>query len=169
MGSSTFEIKGGDKLAGALKKIADQIDSGAGGVKVGFLEDATYPTDADVDSVGLSVAQVAFWNEFGTVDAEGGTRIPPRPFFRGAINEHADEWGGNLAAALKASDMDTERSFNILGTIIKDQIVQSIVDLDTPGLAESTITRKGFDTPLIDTGVMQRSVDYVVLTGDDGS
>jgi hypothetical protein len=49
-----------------------------------------------------------------------------------------------------------------MGTVIKDQIVQSIVSTNSPPNAPSTVRRKGFDKPLIDTGVMQRSVDFVV-------
>ncbi len=154
MATKTLELKGGDKLARVLGELAARIGRGDAGVKVGFLENATYP--AGDDRAGLPVAQVAFWNEFGT------SRTPPRPFFRSAIEQHQGEWGDDLANALKLTKLDTRAAFGIVGTIIKDQIVQSIVDTNSPPLAESTVRRKGFDKPLVDTGVMQRSVDFVV-------
>lgn len=157
MVAKTLEVKGGDKLASALRQITAKLGNGNVGVKVGFLEGATYP--GDDENAGLPVAQVAFWNEFGT------SRAPARPFFRGAIAQHQGEWGGQLADSLKASNMDGKRALALMGTIIKDQVVQSIVDTNSPPNAPSTVRRKGFDKPLIDTGVMQRSVDFVVESG----
>lgn len=161
MATKTLDVKGGNKLAAALREIAARLGSGDAGVKVGFLEGATYPAthspnSATPDIAGLPVAQVAFWNEFGTV------RAPPRPFFRSAIAQHQGEWGGQLAHALRSTGMDARRALTIMGEVIKDEIVTSIVNTNAPPLAESTVRRKGFDKPLIDTGVMQRSVDYVV-------
>lgn len=154
MVAKVLEVKGGDKLASALREVTARLGNNDARVKVGFLEGATYPGEGE--NAGLPVATVAFWNEFGTVKA------PPRPFFRGAIALHSPEWGGQLGDALKASDMDGRAALGLMGTIIKDQVVQSIVDTNSPPLAPSTIARKGFDKPLIDTGVMQRSVDFVV-------
>lgn len=154
MASNAVEIKGGDKLAKVLREIAARLGGAGAAVKVGFLEGATYPGSAD--NPGLTVAQVAFWNNFGTIKA------PARPFFSNAIAEKSPEWGGDLGKALKASNYDAKTAMNIMGEVIKGQIVQSIVDTNSPPLAPSTAKRKGFDKPLIDTGVMQRAVDYAV-------
>lgn len=156
MASKVLDFKGGDKLAAKLREISTRLGTSGAAVKVGFLEGATYP--AGSSTPGLPVAQVAFWNEFGT------RRAPPRPFFRGAIAKHSSEWGADLAAYLKTTKLDGRAALGLLGTTIKDQIVTSIVDTTAPALAESTVKRKGFDKPLIDTGVMQRSVDFVVET-----
>lgn len=143
-------------MAAVLREIGTRLGPG-GAIKVGFLEGATYPATADdPDKAGLPVATVAFWNEFGTVKA------PARPFFRDYIKKHSGEWPDQMAAALKASNYDTRQAFEIMGTIVKDGIVKSIVDTNSPPLSPITIARKGFAKPLIDTGVMQRSVDYVV-------
>lgn len=157
MASKVLEVKGGDKLGPKLREIVARLGGGGApaGVKVGFLEGATYPgTD---ENAGLPVATVAFWNEFGTVKA------PARPFFRNAIAKHSGEWGAQLAAALKASNFSAKTAMGVMGEVIKGQVVQSITDTNTPPLAPSTVKRKGFDKPLIDTGVMQRAVDYVVV------
>src|SRR5262245_46224838 len=97
-------------------------------VKVGFLEGATYPGDGE--HAGLPVATVAFWNEFGT------SRAPARPFFRNAIAQHQGEWGQNLADFLKTTGY-SRQSLALMGTLIKDQVVQSIVDTNSPPLAPS--------------------------------
>lgn len=143
-------------MAAMLQEIAARLGPG-GAIKVGFLNGATYPATADdPDKAGLPVATVAFWNEFGTVKA------PARPFFRNAIEKNSGDWAEQLGVALKASNYDTQQAFEIMGTLVKDQIVKSIVDTNSPALSPVTIARKGFAKPLIDTGVMQRSVDYVV-------
>lgn len=126
-------------------------------VRVGFLEKATYPAGSG-KSGGQHVAQVAFWNEFGT------SRSPARPFFRQTIRANQDEWGDALASNLKAANYDSETALDALGIIVKDQITDTI--RRWPGdNAPRTIARKGFDHGLVDKGVMQRSTDYEVLRG----
>jgi hypothetical protein len=145
---ATVTLSGGEKLKAKLAELAGKV--GRGGVlHVGFLANATYPD-------GLQVAQVAFWNEFGTVNQV------PRPFFRRMIRACSGRWGAELGAVLKATGFDVKRSLAQMGTRIKDQLVESINELTSPPLKASTIRRKGFDKPLIDTAVMVRSSDFVV-------
>lgn len=67
-------------------------------IKAGLLSDATYPD-------GKSVAQVAFDNEYGNKE------VPPRPFFRNAVNENKEGWKESLMEALKQGfDVDTALS-----------------------------------------------------------
>lgn len=160
MVAASVTISGGSGVAKVLATIGGKLGSGRV-VKVGFLEGATYPARrqrkaAKAAAPVLSVAQVAFWNEFGT------SRAPARPFFRNMIAAKSPEWGKDLAKAIKAQDYDPARALALMGERIKDQLQKSIVDFATPANAPSTIARKGFDKPLIDTGVMQRAVDYVV-------
>lgn len=143
-----MEISGGDKIEAALLAIADRMASGS--VEVGFLEGATYPDD------GMPVAQVAFWNEFGT------SRSPARPFFRTTIEEKSGEWAKTLAGAAAHYDYDSEKVFNLMGERIKEDIQTSINGWTSPRNAESTIEQKGFDAPLRDTMHMHDSVDYKV-------
>lgn len=141
-------IKGGDRLKAALRDLASRLDKPAT-LRVGFLEGATYPD-------GTSVPMVAAFNEFGTAKA------PPRPFFRNMVAEKSGDWPKAIAALLEANNMDAARALALTGEAIKGQLQQSIRDLDSPPLAQSTIDRKGFDKPLIDTGVMINSVDFEV-------
>lgn len=157
MATKTLDIQGGKKLTDYLNALSAKMR--AGSVNVGFLSGIRYPADATKPSeTPPYVAQVAFYNEFGTKHS------PPRPFFRSMIAAKSPEWGPATAQAAKASDYDTAKTLELVGTGIKDQLVTSIVNFTSPPLAQSTIDRKGFDKPLIDTGVMQRSVDFEVKT-----
>lgn len=148
-------LKGGDRARVMLARIGTALGKGAT-VKVGFLAGATYPD-------GLSVAQVAFWNEFGT------SRAPPRPFFRGMIADKSPTWGKALALNLKDTNYNGEQTMGRMGQGIKDQLVQSIVEFSTPPNAPYTIAKKGFDKPLVDTGVMQRTPDFEVESGTEST
>lgn len=173
---------GGDKLLTKLREISNSVEQG-GTVNVGFLEGATYPN-------GTSVPMVAAIQEFGAPRAG----IPPRPFFRNMIAAHSDEWGDQLAAALKSFDYDVAKALDFMGQDIQGELRQSIIDTNAPPLSEITLMLRqmraenpnlvvtgrtvgeaaariaagehpsGVSTkPLVDTGVLLRSVDYEVV------
>lgn len=139
-------LSGGSDLKKALDEIAGRM---SGSVSVGFLAGATYPE-------GTSVAQVAFWNEFGT------TNTPSRPFFRTMISRESPGWGVLLSGAAKYYEYDGNIVLSFMGTKIAEQLQQSIVEWRDPPNAESTIRAKGFNKPLIHTSHMQNSVDFEV-------
>lgn len=143
-------ISGGDKLAAELAKLASQV-SKAATVRVGFLENATYPG-------GKSVAMIAAIQEFGS-PSRG---IPPRPFFRSMVAAKSAQWPAAIGALLVANGYDASKALKLTGEAIKGQLAQSIRDTNAPPLAASTIKRKGHSKPLIDTGVMFQSIDYEV-------
>jgi hypothetical protein len=143
-------VIGGTKLAAALQHIATNATK-ASKVDVGFLAGATYPD-------GTSVPMVAALNEFGRPDKGQ----PPRPFFRGMIADKSGEWPGAVSNLLKANDFDAAKTLDQAGGAIAGQLRQSIVNLTSPPLAQSTVDRKGFDKPLIDTGHMSNSIDHRV-------
>lgn len=140
-------MKGGGKLNGVLADIGKKMH---GSVSVGFLAGATYPES------GIPVAQVAFWNEYGT------TNTPSRPFFRTMIARESPGWGLLIARAAKHYEYNAATVLQFMGTKIAEELQQSIRGWDTPGNAPSTIAEKGFDNPLLRTGHMQNSVDFEV-------
>lgn len=132
-------------------------------LEVGFFSTAKYST-------GEYVAQVAFWNEYGT------TLSPPRPFFRNAIKDKSKEWL-ELFRDTQFQTRDMFKSLSVVGTIAKDDIATSITDLTSPPNSEITINGgwirhangkafkvkgKGSSNPLIDTGFMRNSVSYEI-------
>ena len=139
-------LSGDDKLMAHLNEMVQKLDAGT--LSVGFMSGAKYPD-------GTPVAQVAFYNEFGTKD------IPTRPFFRKMIADESGTWGPKLAKLL-AKDFEGEKALNSLGMDISGALEESIVGWTTPANAPSTIAKKGFDKPLIDTGHMKSSITHKV-------
>ncbi len=103
----------------------------------------------------LSVAQVAFWNEFGT------TTSKPRPFFRNTITKHSGEWGERLGKYLKSSEFDAGLALAKLGLLVQTQIEASIREWPADN-APLTVHIKGFDHGLVDHSTMLNSVRYEV-------
>ena len=79
------------------------------------------------------------------------------------ISAKSPEWGPTLGRILKANNYNAELSLSLMGEYVKGQLQKSIRDLKTPVNAPSTVQKKGFDDPLIDTGHMINSVDYEVM------
>lgn len=142
-------MRGGDKFRQRLAELSAQATTAK--VRVGIIEQANYD-----GSDGESVAQVAFWNEYGTAN------IPPRPFFRNTIARHKDEWPKQAAALMEANGGDVRQTLELMGEGVKGQLVETIQDFREPPNAAATVKKKGFDKPLIDTGTLWRSIDYEV-------
>lgn len=178
-------VTGGGLIGRALNRIGNAI--GDPQVRVGFLENATYPD-------GKPVAMVAAIQEFGAPNAR--FPIPPRPFFRTMVRANRDQWPGQIAALLRANNMNGKIALGLMGEQIADELRQSIVSTNAPPLSPVTImlrsmrrrnpslkiTRrvvylaiaavkagkqpkaKTSTKPLVDTGVLLQSIDYEVTT-----
>jgi bacteriophage protein of unknown function (DUF646) len=146
-------MRGGSKFRSALR---NAVSKAAGGtVRVGILETQTYPAK---DGKGdVSVAQVAYWNEYGTAN------IPARPFFRNTIAEKQDEWADNAASILQHTDGDVGKALALIGEGVKGDIVETIQNFREPENAPSTVKKKGFNKPLIDTGDLWRAIQSEVV------
>ena len=130
-------------LAKALSKYKDMNAS----LRVGVLENATYPD-------GTPVAMVAFWNEYGTKTA------PVRSFFRSTVSNNKKNWVLSIQNLVKMHE--PEKAMGLMGEHIKDQIVQSIIGWSEPPNAPYTVKKKGFNNPLVQTGQLSRSISYEV-------
>lgn len=183
-------LHGGDKLQQYLDRLLARVSS-AQAVKVGFLEGATYPDGTSVPMVAsvqefggsmqipertqdlnfkvnantgksrFAKADKANFAQTVTIPAHTVT-IPARPFFRTMLDQKASGWGAQAGKALRGSDFNAKVALGRMGELIQGQLQGSIRDFTNPALTPSTIRAKGFDKPLIDTGVMLRSVDYEV-------
>ena len=141
-------VKRVGSLSAALSKYKEMNAS----VRVGVLENATYPD-------GTPVAMVAFWNEYGT------KRIPPRPFFRTTVSEQKKNWVLSVQNLMKMHN-DPKQVMGLIGEHMKGNIVQGIVSFSDPKNADSTERAKGFNNPLIDKGILMRSISFEVGEGD---
>lgn len=123
-------------------------------LKVGILEGATTPD-------GQSIAQYAFWNEFGTKFA------PARPFLRQSVTNNKTKWLGVLKTAL-AGGKSAVDAFTLVGEVARADIIKEIQNGNFVPNAPRTIAKKRAagktepDHPLIDTGLMMKAVEYEV-------
>jgi len=121
-------------------------------VETGYFEESTYPD-------GPSVAMVATVQEYG--DVKGN--IPPRPtLVPGIEGAKTDIRDAALASAKQlASGAGTaEDLLNKVGVVSEGAVKSAISALTAPPLTEATIARKGFEKPLIETGLMIASVQH---------
>lgn len=139
-----IKLSGGDKLLKRLEK----KEKGKKTAYVGFFPKSIYPS-------GEHIASVAFWNEYGT------DTIPPRPFFRTAIADNKKKWFKIIKDGVKKNESNRalERALKEAGHEAVNDVKRSILSWDTPANAPSTIKRKGFNNPLVDTRTMANSVD----------
>jgi hypothetical protein len=120
-------VKGGERLDAYLAKLSKKVKRGAT-MRVGFLENATYPD-------GTPVAEVAAIQNFGAPVAG----IPPRPFFSTMVNREAGGWGVKLSRILEHAEYDSILALNLLGEGIAGQLRQAIVDMNDPALSPVTL------------------------------
>lgn len=178
----TFELVGGNaggRITKYMKKLRKSLGDGAS-LKVGFLESETYPGGTYHFSksrlAGMNpearamarflegkkkfagpVAQVAFWQEFGTKTS------PPRPFMRFTFAKYGGKWGKQLGEALIHTKYNVEDALAIMGLTMQEQVRTSIRNWRDPANSAITAGLKGKNKPLIDSGQMLRAVDFQVL------
>lgn len=144
---------GHDRLTPEGKRFFAEIEKlKAQEVHVGFQAGGAAEDD------GTDVAAVAMWNELGTSTA------PARPFMRKSVDENMSQIKAMCAAQLKkiTEGGTTEEALTQIGTFQKGLIQQKIVNGSFTANAPSTIRKKGSEKPLIDTGRMRQSVNFVV-------
>lgn len=158
------KVTGGERAQKYIAALAQRLKKGRV-LNVGFMEDAKYPD-------GTSVAEVAAYQNYGAPKAN----IPPRPFFDNMVRTKSPMWPTQMARIMKETNYDGEKTLNLMGMGIKQQLQQSIRDTNSPPLAESTLAARGVPgmvyrksnpkthraKPLIDTAHMLNSVDYKV-------
>ena len=128
-----------------------------GAVKVGVLTGTgTYPSGTNAPLI----AEIAFWNEYGT------EIIPERPFARNTVFERGREWLRVIRVLLRkrANDEITEDdALGFLGEVAKADMQQTITDFSVPPNAPSTVAIKGVDNPLIKDNHLRGSIQWLIL------
>lgn len=165
MGDFTFDLSG-LKLP-ALERIAKELadNSGPRWVAAGIFGGAT-------DEDGVSVAEYAAYNEYGT------TKIPKRPFLRTTMAKNSEKYAQLLQGALKglASSGSSEpvgMALTAVGREMETDIIEQIKSNMQPPNSPATKARKearpggGYSGTLVDTGTMLGSVGFE-LQNDSG-
>lgn len=107
---------------------------------------------------GVDLVDIAMFNELGTV------HIPSRPFLRDSVDANADQINSFLQSMKKEllRGGSAEDVLKKIGVFQKGLIQEQIVKGNFAPNSEATIRRKGSDTPLVDTGRMRQSINYVI-------
>ena len=136
----------GERFYAMLRELAGKE------VRIGF--QAGEATDEN----GVDMCDIAAWNELGTEN------IPARPFLRQSSDEHQYEIKAFSARAAKEMihGGTAEQCLDKIGVKMKGIVQKTIRDGDFVPNAPSTVRRKGSSKPLIDTGRMRQSVNYVI-------
>lgn len=107
---------------------------------------------------GVDLVDIAMFNELGTV------HIPSRPFLRDSVDANEDRINSFLQAMKQEllNGGSAEDVLKKIGVFQKGLIQKQIVNGDFAPNEEATIKKKGSDTPLVDTGRMRQSINYVI-------
>lgn len=150
---------GGDKLTAEGKRFFDTLSKLQElQVRVGFEAGKAFYDD------GTDVAEVALYNELGTSTA------PARPFLRQSVDNHPDKITELFEAQAKrlAKGASAEDVLTQIGLYAVRLVDDEITDGGFAENAASTVRKKKSETPLIDTGRMRQSVQYVIKPKSEG-
>lgn len=148
-------IRNPNAIADIRKRMADVA------ISVGVQGDAGIHKDEDGQSSGTTVAEIYYWNEFGT------SRIPERPTLRPTFIKEKVKYIGIMAKisarAMNEPGYNMKQAMGKLGEVAQQDIQSAIVELKTPPNAQSTIDAKGSDNPLVDTGQLVSSIRWAYV------
>ena len=105
-----------------------------------------------------TAAEVAAFNEYG------GGYTPPRPFIRTCIQKNSRKWF-NYFDKTWLQFPDIRQTLWKLGDKIKGDLSETVKEWSTPPNAPSTVMRKGFNNPLVDSGNMSSDFIEILVEG----
>lgn len=142
----------GRKFQKMLKELADKE------VRIGFQHGKATEDD------GTDICDVAAWNELGTVN------IPARPFLRMSVDDNESKINAFLQSKKRdlVRGVSAEQVLKEIGIFQKDLIQEKITSGSFAPNAPSTVKKKGSSKPLIDSGRMRQSVNYVIQQKGSG-
>lgn len=151
----TFKVET-RKLPALIKRL-DKLNGTE--IDVGFFEDDRYGPEND----NLPVAQVAYYNEFGTV------HNPTRPFMQETFSDDlTQKWIAKMMKSVFESALTNGRAVHRLLQELGDGTAEllKVQILNYPGSnSAATIALKGGrNTPLRDTEFMMNSVKFQITT-----
>lgn len=108
---------------------------------------------------GRTMGEIATWNHYGT------ETIPARPFITRPIDVKQGEIKALIARIMKGvstGKISAEVGLALVGQRLRDLQVSAINAREYEPNAESTVAKKGSDTPLVDTGQLKGAITYQV-------
>lgn len=122
----------------------------------------------------LPIAVVVMRNEEGVRGGQGnGPGIPSRPFIRTLFMslKRSSSFRSYVSSEFRmyfAGQKTANGMMNTLGNYVREEMRESITRWTTPPNSPYTIAKKGFNDPLVETGLMGRSIAVKVLKGVKG-
>nr|WP_304956395.1 hypothetical protein [uncultured Acetatifactor sp.] len=128
-------------------------------VRIGFQRGDAQEED------GTDMCDVAAYNELGT------EHIPARPFIRQSVDDNESKINSFLKEEVKdfTHGKSAEQILKEIGIFQKDLMQDKITSGSFAPNADSTIKKKGSSKPLVDTGRMRQSVNYVIQKKGSGN
>jgi hypothetical protein len=142
-----------DKDKGAVARMRAIAELGKRAIEVGVLAD--HGSEAAQGGVGLTVADVATFNEFGTATT------PERPIILGYCDEKQKEaldLLGRMSKAVVSGKITAVVGFEALGLKLVAGMQERMSNGIAPPNAPSTIARKGSSAPTIDSGQLRSAL-----------
>ena len=109
----------------------------------------------------LSIGYVMYLNNQGYKNKDTNFIIPSRPFMNNCITKNYIKWKQttiHLLHNLITKNLKFDNIVAQIKMIMIGDLKQSIKDMNTPPNAPYTIKKKGFNKPLVDTGVALSSI-----------
>lgn len=143
-----------DKLTADGKKLKKELEQLKKlQVRIGFQRGKKkYDDETDM-------CDVALFNELGT------SKSPSRPFLRQSVDDNGDKINALCKSIMKNvanGSCTAEEAYKKAGVYIKGLVQEQIKNGEFEANKPSTIKKKGSDKPLIDTGQMRQSVNFVI-------
>lgn len=114
---------------------------------------------------GSELVNIAYWLHEGT-RKNGNIHIPPRPYFTITMTMGMREIqdAEDLALQRILSGKPVQASLALFGAYLAAEVQKTMVKIDEPANAPSTVDKKGFDNPLIHIGRLKGAITYTVRT-----
>lgn len=128
-------------------------------IQVGIVEPVRYGPDNE----NLAVAQVWQWQEEGLP----AQNIPARPAIRvgfmAPIKKGSyDKLFIDSMQRIAEGNSTFKQEYTRIGVQAKVDLKKAVADWDTPPNSAFTVAEKGFNNPLIDSGLLYESIDFKV-------
>lgn len=128
-------VEGGTKLDDVLRSMGTRYGQKTE-VRMGFLENATYPD-------GTPVAMVSALNNYGAPEAG----IPARPFFTEMVRAKGPEWGEKFWEVLASVDGDADKALDLMGEGMAGQLREAIIAFNSvPNSPVTNLLKQRFPT-----------------------
>lgn len=152
-----FTLKVDTSVWDRIKK--DLLKASGQEVQVGIVEPVHYGSDND----NLAVAQVWQWQEEGLPAKNIPTRPAIRVGFMAPIKKGSyDNYFIESIQRIAEGKSTFKQEYVRLGMVAKVGLKDAVEKWDSPRNSPVTVALKGFDNPLIDSGLLYDSIDFKV-------